>query len=88
MLNKLIHLIEENIKLVKLICKNLDEMYPKKNKSSYFDQVKFVKDRKAHDLRYSINSNKIKKLTGWKTKINFNQGLKDTIKFYVELSNK
>ncbi len=78
----------ENIKLVKLICKILDEIYPKKNNLSYFDQVKFVKDRKAHDLRYSINSNKIKRLTSWKAKINFDKGLRDTIKFYVEQSKR
>ena len=47
------------------------------------DLVEFVKDRYYNDFRYSINSEKIRKL-GWTTKIQFDDGLEKTIKYYTE----
>ncbi len=72
-----------NIDLVKkilAICKQLG--IPVKHKT----KIKFVKDRPGHDFRYALNSNKIYKKLRWKTKINFNNGLKETIRWY--LNNK
>jgi dTDP-glucose 4,6-dehydratase len=48
----------------------------------------FVKDRPGHDFRYSLNSSKLKKELKWKCKINFNEGLKDTINWYIDKFNK
>ncbi len=48
----------------------------------------FVKDRPGHDFRYSLNSSKLKTELKWKCKINFNEGLKDTINWYIEKFNK
>ena len=48
----------------------------------------FVKDRPGHDLRYSLNSSKIKKQLKWKCKYNFDEGIKKTIIWYVEKFNK
>tara|TARA_B100000941_G_scaffold162559_1_gene115726 strand:- start:780 stop:1547 length:768 start_codon:yes stop_codon:yes gene_type:complete len=45
-------------------------------------KIKFVKDRPGHDMRYAINSNKIRKKLGWKPKINFNKGLEKTFEWY------
>ena len=42
-----------------------------------------MKDRPGHDLRYAINSNKIKKL-GWKKKLDLDKGLFLTIKWYLK----
>lgn len=50
------------------------------NKSE--DLIKFVEDRKGHDFKYHINSNKIKKELGWSSKIKFNYGLEETIDYY------
>ena len=47
-----------NIVLAKKICKILDLIKPIKN-NSYSSLIRFVKDRKAHDFRYAINSSKI-----------------------------
>ena len=44
----------------------------------------FVKDRPGHDLRYSLNSSKIKKHLKWKCKYNFDEGIEKTINWYVE----
>ena len=49
-------------------------------------KIKFVKDRPGHDLRYALNSKKIRKELKWKTKINLNKGLNDT--FFWYLNNK
>ena len=70
-----------NIDLVKKIlkvCKDLRINIGKKSK------IKFVKDRPGHDFRYALNSKKISKHLKWKTKVSFNQGIKDTIKWYLE----
>ena len=48
----------------------------------------FVKDRPGHDSRYSLNSSKLKTELKWKCKINFNEGLKDTINWYIDKFNK
>jgi len=44
--------------------------------------IKHVKDRLAHDRRYALASNKLKKL-GWKPKYNFREGLARTIAWYA-----
>ena len=49
-------------------------------------KIKFVKDRPGHDIRYAINSNKIKKQLKWKPRVKFKEGLKKTIEWY--LNNK
>ena len=46
-------------------------------------KVVYVKDRLGHDLRYALNGNKIRTL-GFKNNVNFNDGIKDTIKWYVD----
>jgi len=63
-----------NIELVKLILKEL-------NKPESL--IKFVEDRKGHDLRYAINSTKIEKELGWQRIYNFENGIKDTIDWYL-----
>jgi len=52
------------------------------------DKFVFVKDRPGHDLRYSLNSSKIKKHLKWKCKYNFDEGIEKTIIWYVENFNK
>jgi len=45
--------------------------------------IEFVKDRPGHDFRYSLNSNKLKAL-GWEPKMNFEEGIASTVKWYVD----
>jgi dTDP-glucose 4,6-dehydratase len=44
--------------------------------------IEFVKDRPGHDRRYAINYSKLKKELGWKPEIEFEEGLKNMIKWY------
>ena len=46
-------------------------------------KIKYVKDRPGHDFRYALDSKKIRKKLKWKPKINLNEGLKDTFKWYL-----
>ena len=45
-------------------------------------KILFVKDRPGHDVRYALNSNKIRKKLGWKPRTNFRQGIKLTFEWY------
>jgi dTDP-glucose 4,6-dehydratase len=47
------------------------------------DLAEFVEDRPGHDVRYSLDSSKIRKL-GWKPKYGFSEGLKETVEWYLE----
>ena len=47
-------------------------------------KIEFVKDRPGHDLRYAINSNKLRKEIKWKPKININRGLEKTLNWYLD----
>jgi len=47
-----------------------------------YGKIKFVKDRPGHDLRYSLNSDKIKKQIKWKTFTSIDKGLKTTVTWY------
>jgi dTDP-glucose 4,6-dehydratase len=75
----------KNIDLVKLLCKLMDEKLG--NPPGTNEQlITFVKDRAGHDLRYAIDASKINKELGWKPTVTFEQGLSETIDWY--LSNK
>ena len=62
-----------NIKVLKILFQKLK--YSTKN-------IKYVKDRPGHDLRYSLNSNKFKKTFKWKPKVSLSVGLIKTIIWY------
>ncbi|MGD6960823.1 dTDP-glucose 4,6-dehydratase [Fictibacillus phosphorivorans] len=64
----------ENLDIVRLILKELGK--PE-------SLIKFVKDRLGHDRRYAIDSSKISKNLGWKPKIPFEEGIKNTINWYI-----
>ena len=50
-------------------------------------KIKFVKDRPGHDMRYAINSNKLKEKLKWVPKTNFSNGLKKTFLWYLKNQN-
>lgn len=51
------------------------------------DKIKFIQDRLGHDRRYAIDASKIEKELDWSPKYNFDQGMKETIKWYQENQN-
>jgi dTDP-glucose 4,6-dehydratase len=74
----------KNIEIMKKIISIFKQIntYPK-NKFKFL----FVKDRPGHDFRYSLNSSKLKMELKWKCKINLNEGLKETIHWYIDKFN-
>lgn len=46
--------------------------------------IEFIGDRPGHDVRYAINPNKIRSKLDWKPKHSFDEGLKSTVRFYVQ----
>ena len=46
--------------------------------------IEFLEDRPGHDLRYSLNSTKIHDQLGWKIKTTFDDGLKKTVRWYLD----
>ncbi|MGY5148946.1 MAG: dTDP-glucose 4,6-dehydratase [Candidatus Nitrosopumilus sp. bin_68KS] len=47
------------------------------------DLIEFVEDRPGHDFRYSMNSDKLRNELDWNPKINFDDGLKNTVNWYL-----
>lgn len=68
------HSEKSNIDIVKTILKHL-------NKPESL--INFVPDRKGHDLRYAINSTKIENELGWERKYTFDEGIKETVNWYL-----
>lgn len=64
-----------NIEIVKFIIQTL-----KKSENL----IKYVKDRPGHDRRYAIDNTKITTELGWKPEYTFEQGIKETIQWYLE----
>jgi dTDP-glucose 4,6-dehydratase len=73
-----------NLDVVKTICKELDELLPRGDHKSYGDLITFVTDRLGHDRRYAIDDTFAQKELGFKRKYNFENGLKNTIQWYLD----
>ena len=72
-----------NIDLVKLLCTLMDEKLGRaKGESEAL--ITYVKDRPGHDRRYAIDAGKINKELGWKPTVTFEEGLSETIDWYLE----
>ena len=74
---------KDNISVVKTICDILEELEPPVSANSYRKLITFVADRPGHDIRYAVNASKIIKELGWEPKISFENGLKQTVKWYL-----
>mgnify|MGYP000374412792 FL=1 len=75
-----------NLQEVEKVCTLLDELRPKANGESYKGLIEFVKDRAGHDKRYAIDATKIQTELGWQPKENFDSGLENTVRWYLDNS--
>ena len=73
----------KNIDLVKkvILISKQKNLFNRKSK------IQFVQDRPGHDLRYALNSNKIRSKLNWSNKVNINDGLLKTLIWYKENKN-
>ena len=64
------------------VCEHLISVAKKNSILGSKVKINFIKDRPGHDIRYALNSNKIKKELNWKPRINFKEGIKLTFDWY------
>ena len=69
------------------VCKNLLKIAHENKMLKNKVKIKYVKDRPGHDIRYALNSNKIRDKMKWKPKTKFYIGLKKTFKWYLNNIN-
>lgn len=75
-----------NIEVVTTVCQTLDDLYPRRDGLSYRSLLTHVADRPGHDIRYDIDSKKIREALGWQAATPFAQGIRETVSWY--LNNK
>ena len=73
----------KNIDLVKLLCKLMDQKLTNPPGTSE-KLITYVKDRPGHDRRYAIEATKINKELGWRPSVTFEEGLSQTIDWYLQ----
>lgn len=72
----------KNIDLVKLLCKLMDEKLGRP--AGYSEKlITYVRDRPGHDRRYAIDAGKINKELGWAPTVTFEEGLSETIDWFL-----
>jgi dTDP-glucose 4,6-dehydratase len=72
-----------NLRIVELICDTIDEFAPQLGGNSR-RLMTFVKDRAGHDRRYAIDASKIQRELGWTPTHKFEQGIRETIRWYLD----
>ena len=74
---------QTNIAVVRAICSLVDELAPAASIGSRSRLISFVVDRPGHDLRYAIDTRKIRRELGWEPRETFESGLRNTVQWYL-----
>lgn len=74
----------ENIRLVESLCSIVAEETGMESDKPLRELISYVKDRPGHDRRYAINCDKLKNELGWKQQYSFEEGLRSTVRWYLE----
>ena len=72
----------KNIDLIQLLCSIMDEKLQRTPGTSA-SLITFIKDRAGHDLRYAIDATKLNRELGWKPSLQFEEGLRKTVDWYL-----
>ena len=73
----------KNIDLIKVIIKTVDQLLGRKEGASQ-KLITYIDDRAGHDLRYAIDSQKLKNELGWEPSLQFEEGIEKTVAWYLE----
>ena len=73
----------KNIDLIKVIIKTVDRLLGRKEGASE-SLITYVTDRAGHDLRYAIDSTKLKDELGWEPSLQFEEGIEKTVAWYLK----
>jgi len=77
----------KNLDLVNLLCELMNELAPDLPVKPAQNLITFVKDRLGHDRRYAIDASKIRRELGWTPQKTVEEGLRETIIWYLENQN-
>ena len=73
----------KNIDLIKVLIKTVDKVLGRPEGADD-DLITFVQDRAGHDLRYAIDSSKLKTELGWEPSLQFEEGIEKTVRWYLD----
>ncbi|MBQ7823100.1 MAG: dTDP-glucose 4,6-dehydratase [Bacteroidaceae bacterium] len=73
----------KNIDLIKVIIKTVDRLLGRPEGASEH-LITYVTDRAGHDLRYAIDSTKLKNELGWEPSLQFEEGIEKTVRWYLD----
>ena len=73
----------KNIDLIKVIIKTVDQ-YLGREEGTSEKLISYVTDRAGHDLRYAIDSTKLKEELGWEPSLQFEEGIDKTVRWYLD----
>ena len=73
----------KNIDLIRILCRLMDEKLGRAKGESE-QLITYVKDRPGHDRRYAIDATKLKNELAWEPSLQFEEGLSNTIDWYLE----
>ncbi len=76
----------KNIELIKIIIKTVDRLLGRSEGASE-KLITYVTDRAGHDLRYAIDSSKLKNELGWEPSLQFEEGIEKTVRWYLDNQN-
>jgi dTDP-glucose 4,6-dehydratase len=73
----------KNIDLIKVMIKTVDRLLGREEGASE-NLITYVTDRAGHDLRYAIDSSKLKDELGWEPSLQFEEGIEKTVAWYLD----
>ena len=72
-----------NIDIIHVLIRTVDRLLGRPEGADD-DLITFVTDRKGHDLRYAIDSTKLKRELGWEPSLQFEEGIEKTVRWYLD----
>lgn len=73
----------KNIDIIKVVIKTVDRLLGRPEGADD-DLITYVTDRKGHDMRYAIDSTKLKRELGWEPSLQFEEGIEKTVQWYLD----
>ena len=73
----------KNIDIIKVVIKTVDRLLGRPEGAD-LDLITYVTDRKGHDMRYAIDSRMLQKELGWEPSLQFEEGIEETVKWYLD----
>lgn len=73
----------KNIDIIKVLINTVDRLLGR-DEGADMDLITYVTDRAGHDMRYAIDSSKLKNELGWEPSLQFEEGIEKTVKWYLD----